>query len=438
MSVVVFTEQQIMDMAPDASAASSAKSLAHEAKWVNVHQHEKALWGECKGSGAKAYKTQIDLSATAFKCSCPSRKFPCKHGLGLLLLYVRDIDAFKTAEPPDWVAEWLKKREAKLTQQATKADKPVDAAAQAKRKAKRGARIEDGIEELQRWCKDLIRAGIAAAPDKEKNFWNTMSRRMIDAQAPGLALLVRKLAATDFSAENWQTDFIDQLSLIYTLTESYQRISTLPEPVQHDVRSWIGFGQSQEDLRTREATRDLWIVLGRRTEYDQNVTAQRYWFYGVNTKRFALNIQYQVAGRTPVLTFAPGTAIDAEVVFYDSAFPYRVAVRTQHAVTPVPEVVACANWNAVLEQEAAWAAQQPFQDEKPFIVHNIRPAKAGNTWMLADEQAKGMKLKGIFERTLHLLAQSGGDASTLFVVGKENEYEPIGIWKNGSYYLLDA
>lgn len=436
MSVVVFTEQQILDMAPDASAASSAKGLAHEAKWVSVHQHEKALWGECKGSGAKAYKTQIDLNATAFKCSCPSRKFPCKHGLGLLLLYVRDIDAFKPAEPPDWVNEWLKKRESRLTQQAAKADKPVDAEAQAKRKAKRGARIEDGIEELQRWTKDLIRAGIAAAPDKEKSFWANMSRRMVDAQAPGLALLVRKLGGTDFSEENWQTLFIDQLSLIYTLTESYQRIDTLPEPVQHDVRAWVGFGQAQDDLRTREATRDLWIVLGRRTEYDQNIIALRYWLYGVNTKRFALNIQYQVQNRAPVVSFAPGTAIDAEVVFYDSAFPYRIAIRTQHAVTPVPETEALPNWNAVLESEAAWSAQQPFQDEKPFIVSGIRPARQGNSWMLVDDQLKGMKLKGDFLRALHLLAHSGGHASTLFVVGKENEYEPIGIWKNGTYYLL--
>jgi hypothetical protein len=31
-------------------------------------------------------KTRVDLNCPAFKCNCPSRKFSCKHGLGLYLL----------------------------------------------------------------------------------------------------------------------------------------------------------------------------------------------------------------------------------------------------------------------------------------------------------------------------------------------------------------
>nr|WP_279163542.1 SWIM zinc finger family protein [Rhodococcus erythropolis] len=27
----------------------------------------------------------VDLRGPAYKCSCPSRKFPCKHALGLLV-----------------------------------------------------------------------------------------------------------------------------------------------------------------------------------------------------------------------------------------------------------------------------------------------------------------------------------------------------------------
>src|SRR6185436_6036947 len=77
-----WTEEQVLSLAPDESAKKSGRELASPSKWVSRSANEKALWGECKGSGANPYKTQIDLSNIAFKCSCPSRKFPCKHGLG--------------------------------------------------------------------------------------------------------------------------------------------------------------------------------------------------------------------------------------------------------------------------------------------------------------------------------------------------------------------
>ncbi len=45
--------------------------------------------GLCQGSGRQPYQARVDLAEPAFKCSCPSRKFPCKHGLALLLLFAK-------------------------------------------------------------------------------------------------------------------------------------------------------------------------------------------------------------------------------------------------------------------------------------------------------------------------------------------------------------
>ncbi|MGB8191873.1 MAG: SWIM zinc finger family protein, partial [Chitinophagaceae bacterium] len=78
------SEEQILALAPDESSKKSGKELSNASKWVSKGANETALWGECKGSGSKPYQTQVDLANIAFKCSCPSRKFPCKHGLGLL------------------------------------------------------------------------------------------------------------------------------------------------------------------------------------------------------------------------------------------------------------------------------------------------------------------------------------------------------------------
>ena len=106
----MWTSEQVLALSPDASSTKNGQKLANLAKWPLLERSDQAIWGECKGSGKKPYRTQIDLSEPAFRCSCPSRKFPCKHSLGLFLLLAGQADSFSEAAPPDWVAEWLAKR----------------------------------------------------------------------------------------------------------------------------------------------------------------------------------------------------------------------------------------------------------------------------------------------------------------------------------------
>src|SRR5579872_6592067 len=133
---VSFTEEQVLALAPDDSSKKAGKGLAAARHWVTLGHSETVAWGECKGSASMPYQTQIDLGEPAFKCTCPSRKFPCKHGLGLFLMLVGQSGSFSQTETPEWVAKWLEtraNREEKKAQKAAEPPKPVDAAAQAKR-----------------------------------------------------------------------------------------------------------------------------------------------------------------------------------------------------------------------------------------------------------------------------------------------------------------
>src|ERR1700733_4537643 len=135
------TEDQIFALAPDEASKKAGRDLAVPTKWVSKGINELALWGECQGSGNKPYQTQVDLSAIAFKCSCPSRKFPCKHGLGLLLLHARQPGIFAVAESPAWVSDWISKRSEKEEKKTEKVEKPVDENAQAKRQQAREQKV---------------------------------------------------------------------------------------------------------------------------------------------------------------------------------------------------------------------------------------------------------------------------------------------------------
>src|SRR5579884_1469585 len=155
---------RVLALAPDPSSAKSGRELGEPRKWARLGRSEQALWGECQGSGSSPYQTQIDLSQPAFKCSCPSRKFPCKHGLGLFLIFAKNGAAIPAGEPPEWVAKWLSSRQERAKPQAAPA--PVDTAAQAKRQASREAKVSAGMAELRLLLLDLFRQGLSDLPSR--------------------------------------------------------------------------------------------------------------------------------------------------------------------------------------------------------------------------------------------------------------------------------
>src|SRR4030095_1418734 len=130
--------EQVLALAPDASAAAAGKKLGTPAPWQNLGGNDDAYWGECKGSAL--YQVRVARADLAAKCTCPSRKLPCKHTLGLLVLAAAAPHALKATEPAERGLEWLVRRGESAArkgarQERTADDKPADSAAQERRTA---------------------------------------------------------------------------------------------------------------------------------------------------------------------------------------------------------------------------------------------------------------------------------------------------------------
>jgi uncharacterized Zn finger protein len=104
------TSQQVVALAPDESSAKAARTLATPRPWTSLGQNGRAVWGACQGSGKDSWLTHVDWEGPASKCSCPSRKFPCKHGLALLMLVAEQPKLFAEVETPEWVKVWIASR----------------------------------------------------------------------------------------------------------------------------------------------------------------------------------------------------------------------------------------------------------------------------------------------------------------------------------------
>ena len=115
-------------MSPNASAVANAKKICSSGAFVKLaHSSDDTFYmGECKGSGKSNYIVSadfIDEENPVIRCTCPSRQFPCKHGLALLF-EIADEKTFEECEiPEDILAKREKKEKAKAKKESAEGTK---------------------------------------------------------------------------------------------------------------------------------------------------------------------------------------------------------------------------------------------------------------------------------------------------------------------------
>lgn len=437
---MTWTAEHVLSLAPDPSSAKAGRDLSQARKWVSFAKGETALWGECQGSGKLPYQTQIDPSGPTFKCTCPSRKFPCKHGLGLLLMYAEAPASFKETEPPVWVQEWLRTRAKKAEVKAQKAAQPkeVDEAALAKRAASREKKVAAGLEELSLWLRDLVRGGLARTPGKPYGFWGGMAARLVDAQAPGLARLVRELG--DHTAGgHWTERLLERLGKIHLAVEGYKRMGTLSPETQADVRAVLGFHQPQEEILALGGVRDKWQVTGQITVSEDNLRARRTWLRGEASGRYALLLDFAF-GKQP---FAQATGFsdlwNGELAFYPSAYPLRAVTKTGQLRRGTNHVDNGSNsFSGLMESYSTALSCNPWLERVPAAL-TAMPEPFGELfqWTLRALDGEQIRLHRRFRFHEALLAQSGGRPLDLFGEWDGESFLPLSAYSREEDLSLD-
>lgn len=386
-----WTAQQVIALAPDAASASAGQGLSSGSKWQGTGRSGRAIWGLCKGSGKNPYQTRVDVGEPAFKCSCPSRKFPCKHGLGLLLLFANQPDTFPTADEPGWVSEWLDGRQERTAKKAERAGQqavePADPEAQAKRAEKRAQNIEEGIRHCRLWLDDLARRGLAAALADARTDWETTAARMVDAQATGLANMVRAVPGLMASGPGWERRTTDWLGRLYLLLTAGERLDQLPPELADTVRTTLGWTTPTKQVLGQEGVTDRWAVLGQAFDDDGRVRARRTWLFGRASARRALLLDFAPGTRPFEISVMPGTEFDAELCFYPGSLPLRAVIKDRSDALPLDTSLAKAFDATIPNALAGYAAAlatDPWLRQWPVDLADARPAHRGDRWFIVD------------------------------------------------------
>ena len=435
--------EQVLALAPDAASAAAGKKLGNAKSWQMLGQSAEALWGECQGSAL--YQVRVDLRDMATRCSCPSRKFPCKHGLGLMLLAATAPAALPRGVPPEWVDEWLQKRGATEAKRETKAKPeptaPVDPTAQAKRtgaaKEKRLAQVLRGLDGLDLWMNDLIRNGLAGLELQPATFWEKQAARMVDAQAPGIAARLRRLAGIPNASPDWPERLLRELGRLALLTHAVRRLDALDPALQEDVRQAVGWTLKEDDVVARgEAVDDDWFVLGQRTTNEDRLRVRRTWLVGRATKRSALLLQFSAAGAPFGEMLVAGSYQPASLVYWPSAYPQRALVleRRGNPRSIVGDLPGAVSVEDALHAVAKALGRQPWLDRFALVLRDVTPILDHAGWRVQDAARGALALeRGDYWR---LLSLSGGRPVQLVGEWNGSALQPLGVLVEGDYYLV--
>ena len=435
------TSDQVRSLAPDVSAARAGEGLANPRRWSAIGREDRAAWGQCQGSGASPYQVAIDFNGPAFKCSCPSRKFPCKHGLGLLFLLAADAAAFPAAEPPPWAVEWLTSRHERAEAAEARAQSRearaaageqadvVDTAARQRRIAARERKVQAGIVDLDRWLQDLVRRGLAAAKGEGYHFWDQAGARLVDAQAAALGREVRALGATFNSGAGWAEWALERVGRLHLIVEAYSRLERLPPDLRYDVRGLVGWTIKEDELPRDTRTDDRWLVVGRTVTSDERLTTVRTWLLGDATGRFALHLAFGGGGASPPAIGLPGASFRAALVFYPSATPLRVALSGDPHGAPSFDAFPATARLSIAQAAHAFTdllARNPFLTSWPMILDEVVPVSRDGALFLRDANAATILVRPA-SIGARLMAAAGGRPVSAF-----------GVWTGTGFRILSA
>ena len=425
---MALTVEQVVGMAPDDSSVKAGRKLSAERHWPKLGRVGEALWGLCQGSGAKPYQARVDLSGPAWKCSCPSRKIPCKHSLGLMLLYAEKPGLFAAEKPCDFLAEWLADRQERAAQKEQKqAEKAGEVAAdpealarrqeaKTKRAASREDKVADGIAELALFVTDLARQGLASVAGKPYGFWDGMAARLVDAQAPGLARQIGRLGSASRSGEGWQQRLLRLAGRLHLACAAWPRINSLPKPLRADLRAFVGFSTPQEEVQTERGVPDDWYVFAQSVLNEDGVRFARTWYWGGNDQRAAVIHQYAYANQPLQLPHGPGTALRGELAFFPSVAPWRALLKEGAPAAQIPfaRPPGLHSLDAMLAAFAGTLAENPWAESRAYLLDSVLPLHQGDHWQLQDTAGIALPLCVAGDDGWELLSLSGGQPLTVF------------------------
>jgi len=432
------TIKDALSFTADSAVAAEARKVAHAHRWLSLEGNGKVLWGEFK-TRRGSIRSEVDLrhDKPGFKCSCRSRKSPCKHSFGLLMLLVKNSDAFRVVEePPEETTQWLKRRDSHIAPPERTPEEEAKLAAQRqKNREKRFSQMAKGIDELEVWLLDVLREGLAALHGQPPEYWEERAARLVDAKMKAVANRVKNLAFV-MQAADWHEQTLQTFGELFLLIKAFRQRAYLPQPLQQELLNTAGVNFKKDDLLAEKGVQDDWVVLGREEGEEENLYFQRIWLLGVKTNRYGLRLEFNYGSPVAGGDWPIGTFLKAEVVFYPSSFPQRVLFKKYELTKPQTTLSYFQHFAAFAKAYAEAVAANPWLVSFPGLIQKVIPVSKDEQYFLTDTNQQAIVIPDDEDQFWTLFALSGGHPIAVFGNWNGSIFRPLSAEVQGRWVGL--
>lgn len=425
-----WSEEKVIGAAPDVSSLAAARKLARPGPWSDTGSNDVLVWGKCQGSGKTPYQVSVDIAAPAYRCSCPSRKFPCKHALALLLLWARGEMADGGSGTADFAEEWATQRaDRAAARERRQSEQQTDPVAQTKRLADRLTLMDAGIADFARWLTDLVRTGLASAHNQPYAWWDGVAGRLVDAQLPGLAEQVRAMGSDVHARADWADHLLLRSGRWWAMTKAWTKRDELTPTEFADLRLAVGWAMASAGVRSTEALPGPWLVLGAHRSDDGRLQQQRTWLRGPDGTVVVV-LDFAAQGEALATPQLAGTLLDVTVARYPGSAPQRAMFTSP--IAPLGLVAALADGCGIaeaLEMESAGVALSPWRERHPVLLAGVRVCPGEHGWL---RDGAGDALALVDAPLDSLLALTGGHPVDLFGELADGRVRPLSAVVDGA------
>jgi hypothetical protein len=373
---------------------------------------------------------------------------------------------FAPAPVPEWVKDWLSRRRGASSAPGKPKDesKPKDkpsirlaetteseeteavadakseqraAAARERNRLDREAAVLAGLEDLDLWLSDQVQHGMANFVAQAAQSCRTISQRLVDAKASGLAGRLDALPTRLFTLPNpvRPSAAIRELGQIHLISRAYRRVPPLPELLVADAKQAVGWSVTREALLSDSDALHVdakWRVFAVISEAQPDrLRRVETWLWRESgadqSPSCGVLIEFvPLAGGAATGGYLVGDQVDAELCFYRSTIPLRAQIATLHtgatqsteALNPPAETL-----GASYSQYEDALAKLPWLGTFPLTFRSATIRRAGSQLFLHDYH-NGLSLP--------LASSQSSEALPLASAG---HIAGIGLW-NGYEFTL--
>lgn len=439
------TEAAISKLAPDAGTVQRAQEVAHFRRWHLLAGNGRVIWGEY-GNPSDPFLVAADIENLAVYCTCPVRRKPCKHGIGILLCFLRYNGNFSVQEPPEWVQQWLENRErrfAKQEEKKTQRSAEAEAALAAQRQRNRERRMADmeaGLSILENWVLDLLRQGLASLEGREAAYFQELATRMVDAKLGTLARRIRQLPLL-MQQDDWPSKLALQLGDIYLLVKAFQKLPNLPDELQDDLLTLAGVNFKKEDILAHAGINDRWLVAGLYfADEDDKLESRRTWLIGEQSGHIAMLLDFCWGNNMYETSWERGSILEGELVFYPSRWPLRALMKEYQEAKDkafhLPEGLT--DFEQLERKWAAAIGALPWFWPMPALLDAVVPVYDNKRFLLVDKNHKAVLLDCDPEMGWPLIAKCAGKPSRIFGQWEGEAFRPLTVFFDDETYFLKS